>query len=45
MTKPCKGGGLCIDGFGDDFRVHWACMIQRSVDGDFVPYKNEGKDL
>ena len=45
LTKPCKGGWLCIDGFGDDFRVHWGCMKQWSVDGDFVPCKNEGKDL
>ena len=25
--------------------MHWGCMKQRSVDGDFVPCKNEGKDL
>ena len=30
-VRYCTGGWTCIDGFGDDFRVPWSCMKQRSV--------------
>ena len=45
LAKPCKGGWPCIDEFGYDFRVPWGVWNNEVFDGDFLPSKNEGKDV